>query len=180
MVELVYTMDLGSVSTVKVLRMDFWMLARRDLPGDLLDIFTTLGDLQYQYDWVISDHDLYFAPNTPEEVCRRWSWTGLLTDGRELTKHLSSGDVFFWSGGVLSAVPKGTQPEQVWDYEPGWDISELGSPDYRFQTPLTQMEIICYDGYAWLIICQPGMMPRIQKVFPQVKVPGDFYKGQRK
>ena len=60
--------------------MDFWMLARRGLPGDLLDIFTALGDLQYQYDWIISDHDLYFAPNAPDTVRERWSCTGLLMD----------------------------------------------------------------------------------------------------
>ena len=171
-------MDLGAVSTVKVFRMDFWMLARRDLPGDLLDIFTVLGNLQYQYDWIISDHDMYFMPDAPEEVRKRWSWTGLLMDGQELTEHLSSGYISFVSGDVLSAVLKGTQPEQVWDYEPGWEVSELGSPDYRFQTPLTQMEIICYDGYAWLIICQPEITPRVQKAFPQAKTPDDFYKGQ--
>ena len=52
--------------------MDFWMIARQELKHDLLDIFSALGDLQYQYDWVITDHDLWYAENCPEEVRRRW------------------------------------------------------------------------------------------------------------
>jgi hypothetical protein len=64
------------------------MIQRQELPGDLLGLFTALGDLQYQFDWVISDTDLYFLPDTPEAVRKRWSWTGLLMDGRELTEHL--------------------------------------------------------------------------------------------
>ena len=51
--------------------MDFWMIARQELPHDLLDIFSALGDLQYQYDWVITDHDLWYAESCPEEVRKR-------------------------------------------------------------------------------------------------------------
>ena len=39
--------------------MDAWMISRQELKHDLLDIFSGLGDLQYQIDWVISDHDLW-------------------------------------------------------------------------------------------------------------------------
>ena len=89
------------------------MIARQELPHDLLDIFSALGDLQYQYDWVITDHDLWYAESCPGEVRRRWQWTGLLMDGTELTAHVSAGHVHFILGGVLSAVPKGTQPCKV-------------------------------------------------------------------
>ena len=34
------------------------MVSRQSLKNDLLDIFSALGDLQYQYDWVITDHDI--------------------------------------------------------------------------------------------------------------------------
>lgn len=165
-------------ASVKLFHMDFWMLERQNLPGDLPDVFTALGDLQHRYDWVISDHDLYFAPNTPDTVRERWSWTGLLMGGRELTEHLTAGYVTFVTGGILSAVPKGTLPEQVREYVPCWEIKNFGSSDYCFQTPYTQMELICYDGYAWVIVCQPEMTPRVQKAFPQAKAPDDFYKEQ--
>ena len=98
--------------------MDFWMIARQALKGDLLEIFSALGDLQYQYDWVVTDHDMWYSKHCPEEVRRRWQRTGLLMDGRELTEHLSAGYVRFGWGGVLSAVPRGTRPDQVWNYEP--------------------------------------------------------------
>lgn len=82
----------------------------QELKHDLLDIFSALGDLQYQYDWFITDHDLWYTKNCPEEVRRRWQWTGLLMDGTELTAHLSVDYVHFILGGVLSAVPKVRSP----------------------------------------------------------------------
>ena len=159
--------------------MDFWMLARNELPNDLMDIFSALGDLQYQYDWIISDHDLYFAPDTPDSVRERWSWTGLLMDGQELTRHLSSGYVHFVAGGILSAVPKGTIGWQVREYLPGWEIDQFGDPDYCFQTPLTQLEVLCYDGYAWCIICKPEMSPEIKRALPNTKSPDEFYRSMQ-
>lgn len=155
--------------------MDFWMIARQELPHDLLDIFSALGDLQYQYDWVITDHDLWYAESCPEEVRRRWQCTGLLMDGTELTAHVSAGHVHFILGGVLSAVPKGTQPCEVWNYEPYWEIEKFGSPGYCFQTPLTQLELICYDGYAWVLICKPDFSKQVKKALPMAKTPDEFY-----
>ena len=155
--------------------MDFWMIARQELPHDLLDIFSALGDLQYQYDWVITDHDLWYAESCPEEVRRRWQWTGLLMGGTELTAHLSAGHIHFILGGVLSAVPKGTQPCEVWNYEPYWEIEKFGSPEYCFQTPLTQLELICYDGYAWVLICKPDFSKQVKKALPMAKTPDEFY-----
>ena len=41
--------------------MDVWMLNRKILPNDLLDIFSALGNLQAQYDWVITDHSMWYG-----------------------------------------------------------------------------------------------------------------------
>ena len=41
--------------------MDVWMLNRMILPNDLLDIFSALGNLQAQYDWVITDHSMWYV-----------------------------------------------------------------------------------------------------------------------
>ena len=96
-------------------------------------------------------------------------------DGTELTAHLSVGHVHFILGGVLSAVPKGTQPCEVWNYEPYWEIEKFGSPEYCFQTPLTQLELICYDGYAWVLICKPAFSKWVKKALPMAKTPDEFY-----
>ena len=96
-------------------------------------------------------------------------------DGTELTAHLSAGYVHFILGGVLSAVPKGTQPSEVWNYEPYWEIENFGSPEYCFQTPLTQLELICYDGYAWVLICKPDFSKQVKRTFPMAKTPEEFY-----
>ena len=82
--------------------MDVWMLNRKILPNDLLDIFSALGNLQAQYDWVITNHSMM--------------------TGRELTEHLRAGCVWFLDGAVLSAVPLGTREEDVNLYEPVWEV----------------------------------------------------------
>ena len=102
--------------------MDVWMLNRKILPNDLLDIFSALGNLQAQYDWVITDHSMWYGKNCPEAVRKRWQWTGLLMTGRELTEHLRAGCVWFLDGAVLSAVPLGTREEDVNLYEPVWEV----------------------------------------------------------
>ena len=155
--------------------MDFWMVARQELKNDLLDIFSALGNLQYQYDWVITDHDLWYTENCPENVRKRWQWTGLLMNGKELTEHLSSGYISFMLGGVLSAVPKGTQPCQVWNYVPYWEIENFDSPAYCFQTPLTQLELICYDGSAWVLICDSNFSKWVKEALIMAKTPSEFY-----
>lgn len=154
--------------------MDVWMISRKELRNDLLEIFSALDDIQYKYDWIISDHDMWFGTNCPEEVKKRWQWTGLLISGKELTEHYSAGYVWFCVGAVLSAVPIGTRPEQVWDHLPGWE-EDFKSPEYQFQTPLTELEIFCYDGYAWAIICKPELSELIQKKLPQAMLSEQWY-----
>ena len=154
--------------------MDVWMISRKELINDLMDIFAALDDLQYKYDWVISDHNMWYAFDCPEEVKTRWQWEGLLISGEELTEHCCKGYVVFCFGAVLSAVPLGTKPEQVWNYVPGWE-EDFENPDYRFQIPLTELEIVCYDGYAWLIVCRPDFSDLIRKHLPQALPPKEWY-----
>lgn len=159
--------------------MDFWMLTRSELKDDLLDIFSALGDLQYRYDWVITDHMLWYSADCPDEVRRRWQWTGLLMGGQELTGHLTAKYVHFVWGGVLSAVPTGTRVEQIQDHVPYWDHEKLFSAEYAFQTPLTQLELICYDGYAWLIVCDPAFSRTIRRALPQALPPAEYFAALR-
>ena len=93
--------------------MDVWMLNRKSLPNDLLDIFSALGNLQAQYDWVITDHSMWYGKNCLEAVCKRCQRAGLLMTGRELTEHLRAGYVWFLEGAVLSAIPLGTREADV-------------------------------------------------------------------
>lgn len=154
--------------------MDVWMVARKDLKNDLLDIFSALDGLQYRYDWVISDHDMWYTASCPPEVKQRWQWTGLLMSGQELTEHLRQHYVCFCFGAVLSAVPLRTQKEQVCHYTPAWEV-DLSAPDYQFQTPFTQLEIICDDGYAWAIVCPPELSESVRRSLPQAKLHDAFY-----
>ena len=156
--------------------MDVWMLNRKILPNDLLDIFSALGNLQAQYDWVITNHSMWYGKYCPEAVCKRWQWTGLLMSGRELTEHLSAGYVWFLDGAVLSAVPLGMREEDVNLYEPVWDV-DFCAPDYRFQTPLTRLELILFDGWAWGIVCDAAFSKLVQNRLPQAQPPDAFWKA---
>lgn len=167
----------GSVSShcyLKDIFMDVWMLSRKGLKKDLLDIFAALDNIHCQYDWIISDHDMWYDADCPETVKMRWQWTGLLISGDELAAHYSAGYVWFCSGGILSAVPFGTKQEQVWNNIPCW-AADFEDPQYRFQTPLTELEIICYDGYAWLIVCKPELSTLVRKNLPQALPPKQWY-----
>lgn len=157
--------------------MDFWMFDRKAIKNGLLDLFSALGNLQYSYDWIISDHDVWFAKSCPDAVRKRWQWTGLLMDGAELTKHLRSGYVFFVGGGVLSAVPKGTTQSQVDRFTPYWEREDLFSPSYQFQTPLTKLEIICYDG-DWLLVCESSFSSYVGTL-PQAQTPQEHFGPDR-
>ena len=154
--------------------MDAWMISWKELKNDLLEIFSALDGLQYQFDWVITDHDIWYGSECPEEVKKRWQWTGLLMSGKELTEHYSAGYVWFCTGGVLSAVPLGTKLEQIWNYSPVWD-ADFDDSEYRFQTPQTELEIICYDGYAWVIVCKPEYSDTVRARLPQARRPKEFY-----
>ena len=157
--------------------MNVWVLDRAGLQNDLLEIFAALDDLQYQYDWVITDHEMWYSEACPENVKRRWQWTGLLIDGREMTRDLSEGYVRFVSGGILSAVPRGTKREDVCGFMPTWQV-DCASPDYAFQTPFTKLEIICCDGYAWEIVCKPAFSPTVRRLLPEAKPPEAFQTAQ--
>lgn len=102
---------------------------------------------------------------------------GLLIDGRELTEHLAAGYVRFTTGGVLSAVPRGTKREDVCGFMPTWQV-DCASPDYAFQTPFTKLEIICCDGYAWEIVCKPAFSPTVRRLLPEAKPPEAFQTAQ--
>ena len=41
--------------------------------------------------------------------------------------------------------------------------------------PLTQLELFCYDGYAWAIVCQHSFSERVKEALPQAKDPDAFY-----
>lgn len=155
--------------------MDVWMISRREPENELLEILSVLGDLQNQYDWIISDHDMWYSESCPDDVKKRWQQPCLLMSGKELTDHYSARYVWFCTGGILSAVPKGTKAEQVWGYVPGWerDFEDTG---YRFQTPLTELEVVCFDGYAWLIVCKPDFSETVRKALPQACSMDEFYK----
>ena len=154
-------------------------MQRSELKHDLLTIFSALNGLQYRYDWIISNADLYLKPDTPQEIKLRWQYTGILMDGLELTRHLEAGYVHFCLGVILSAVPKGTKANAIWDYLPCWEIENFGDPNDSFQTPLTELEMFCYDGYAFVIICPPSFSKTVLQALPTVKTVDEFYQDNK-
>ena len=41
--------------------------------------------------------------------------------------------------------------------------------------PLTRLELICYDGYAWSMICKPNFAKQLKNVLTMKKTTGEFY-----
>ena len=114
--------------------MDFWMFDRRTLKNDLLDLFSALGDLQYRYDWVISDHDIWYAESCPDAVRKRWQWTGLLMDGAELTEHLRSGYVSLSAAAAFCPLfQRGRSNHRLTGLRPIGNIKASFPPDTSFR-----------------------------------------------
>lgn len=129
------------------------VIERRNMSSsDLEHLFFSFKDVFSQYDWLISDTDLFFQPTAPEELRDRLNWTGLLMRWTELKTVFRSREWHMISG-VLSALPNGISEEAAqrlplpaWEYEGYWN----GNP--QMQTFLTQVEVVLYDGYLLLFL----------------------------
>ena len=51
---------------------------------------------------------------------------------------------------------------------------DFRAPDYRFQTPLTKLELMLFDGYAWVIVCDAAFSETVQRHLPQAQPPDAF------
>ena len=54
---------------------------------------------------------------------------------------------------------------------------DFRAPDYRFQTPLTRLELILFDGWAWGIVCDAAFSKLVQSRLPQAQPPDAFWKA---
>jgi hypothetical protein len=148
-------------------------------PSDLEDLFFSLEDVLSQYDWLISDTDLFFKPAAPQALKDRLNWTGLLMRWDELETVFYSQEWHMISG-VLSALPKGISEEAAqqlplpkWDYEGYWN----GNP--QMQTSLTQVEVVPCDGYLLLFLASgDALTDRFLRLYPKAMELSDYIRKQ--
>jgi hypothetical protein len=124
---------------------------------DLSLVFRGLGERQREYDWLITNLEVHhFPPDFPEPVhCvsgPTWFQVYRFT-GDELSDFVNSHDIqFIWA--VLSGFPRASVPDPAtlhpYPYADG--NAALWKPQVSIQHPSAEVEIVCFDGTATILL----------------------------
>lgn len=124
------------------------------------DVFETIGNIQEDYNWLISGHECYPQDiKCIKSVSREWIWM----TGKELTEMIENED-FQWIWGVFSAFSKEITKERVLEYAipiaNGND--RIWKEPLKTQHPLAAIEVIAWDSS--MIIFKSSRHDIIEKI----------------
>lgn len=148
---------------------------------DLAMVFRAIGQRQREFNWLVTNLECNTLPeglwdtaldSTPEKA---WWFTG-----DELTRFVESHDIqFIWA--VLSGFRIGVNPDlSHLDLLPCADGNgDLWKPGVRIQHPQAEVEIVCWDSGATLLLaCDRELSQRFRSFFPEA-VDLDEYNAAR-
>lgn len=116
---------------------------------DMKDVFFAIGNVQKEYNWLITNYECNIYPSKEIPFNQRYVWI----DGKLLTDIVMKDDILFiW--GVFSAFKKNESKNKILKYSlPFADGNkELWSPDIHIQHPLAEVEIVSWDSSLLLLI----------------------------
>lgn len=123
----------------------------------LTNVFKSIDNIQNNYNWLITDFECNYTPN--EKLKGDIAWF----TGEELTELVENNDIqFIW--GVLSGFPKSYLPDMKSLNVVPYADSNVGlwSPHVQIQHPMAEIEIICWDSSATLLL---SLDERISNLF---------------
>jgi hypothetical protein len=134
---------------------------------DLRRVFAALGGRQREFNWLLTDLELnVYPPSLPYTTAQtpaRW------VSGETLSTIVAEHDVqVIW--GVLSGFRPGAQPDLVLvDRYPFADGNEaLWQPRVQIQHPLAEVEIVCWDSTATILLSlDDDLTRRFRAYFPE-------------
>jgi len=138
-------------------------------PTDLRLVFEAFGGRQREFDWLLTDLELNRYPPglayRPESRSSDARWLS----GTELSEIVNTQDIqFIW--GVLSGFPPGIAVDAVKrDTYPYADGNRaLWAPNVSIQHPLAEVEIVCWDSSATLLLSRDDdLTGRFRRFFPE-------------
>ena len=120
------------------------------IPTQLSNIFPLIGNIQNDYNWLITDYECY----PRNEMLRQFfSGEACYVTGEELTQIIQQED-FQWIWGVLSAFPKSVSEEQILQYAlpEAEGNSRIWHRPITLQHPLAELELIAWDSTETVLI----------------------------
>jgi hypothetical protein len=138
-------------------------------PTDLRLVFEALGGRQREFNWLLTDLELNRYPPGLAYSPKARSDEARWLSGTELTGIVEADDVqFIW--GVLSGFRPGTEVDVViresCPYADG--NAGLWTPNVSIQHPLAEVEIVCWDGSATLLLSRDhDLTERFRRFFPE-------------
>lgn len=144
---------------------------------DLRCVFAAFDGRQREFDWLLSDLELsVYPPGLPDAPGEGARWL----DGETLSKIVERHDVqFIW--GVLSGFRPGIGLEVARRLPlPFADCNKaLWQPGVSIQHPLADVEIVCWDSCATLLLSRDDdLTERFRLYFPEA-VDLDEYNSRR-
>ena len=138
-------------------------------PTDLRLVFEAFGGRQREYNWLLTDLELNrYPPGLPYLPEARSSATRWLS-GTALSEIVETQEVqFIW--GVVSGFPLSTAADAVvrisHPYADG-NVA-LWAPGVSIQHPLAEVEIVCWDASATLLLSRDDdLTERFRRFFPE-------------
>lgn len=120
------------------------------IPTQLSNIFPLIGNIQNDYNWLITDYECY----PRNEMLRQFfSGEACYVTGEELTQIIQQED-FQWIWGVLSAFSKSVSEEQILQYAlpEAEGNSRIWHRPVTLQHPLAELELIARDSTETVLI----------------------------
>jgi hypothetical protein len=138
--------------------------ARMPYHTDLHRVFMALDGRQREFNWLLTDLELdHYPPGLPylaDRQLARWM------TGAALSAIVEAHDVqFIW--GVLSGFRSGVTPDLApLDPYPFADCNEaLWRPGLQIQHPLADVEIVCWDSSATILLSRDDDLTRRFRVY---------------
>lgn len=116
---------------------------------NMKDVFDAIGNIQTNYNWLITDYECNIYPSNKIPFNNPYIWI----DGQTLANIVMENEIqFIW--GVFSAFEKHISLNSVLNHKlPFADGNkELWDADIRIQNPLAEIEIISWDSGLLLVI----------------------------
>jgi hypothetical protein len=143
--------------------------SRMAYPTDLRVVFEALGGRQREFNWLLTDLELNcYPPGLTYRPDVRASGTRWLS-GTELSEIVEEHEIqFIW--GVLSRFRLGVAIDVTtlgtYPYADG--NRALWEPNVSIQHPLAEVEIVCWDSTATLLLCRDDdLTQRFRRFFPE-------------
>ena len=132
---------------------------------NLKEVFDVLGDLAYEYNWLLSDYECTCHPSDKIPFGNEYVWLS----GDELVSIVNKFEIsFIW--GVVTAYAKDILMNEVLQYPLplAEKLDDVKNLDITTQNPLSDIEIVPFDSsFLFVIAKSEELIKKFSREYPQ-------------